>query len=104
MARSVDGPPDVVGAAEAAEIIGVTPRRLRQLSVAYDGRFPVARTLEIGRVWDRAEIAAWAADRSGIQLAALRAYRQTGAVARAADVAGVSWTTAKRWLRQLDAL
>jgi predicted DNA-binding transcriptional regulator AlpA len=93
--------PDVVGAAEAARIIGVTPRRLYQISGAYGARFPAPRELEIGRVWDRAEIEAWTADRSGAQLAALRAYRKTGTVARAADVAGVSWPTAKAWLVKL---
>jgi hypothetical protein len=98
-----DGP-DVVGSAEAAQIIGVTPRRLQYIIRAYGERFPAARELEIGRVWDRAEIAAWAADRSGTQLAALRAYRRTGTVARAADVAGVSWSTAKAWLKRLRAL
>jgi predicted DNA-binding transcriptional regulator AlpA len=96
--------PDVVGTAEAAQIIGVTPRRLQQIIRAYDGRFPVARELEIGRVWDRAEIEAWTQDRSGTRLAALRAYRRTGTVARAADVAGVSWTTAKGWLVKLRVL
>jgi predicted DNA-binding transcriptional regulator AlpA len=93
--------PDVVGPAEAAQIVGVGPRRFQQLIRAYDGRFPAARELEIGRVWDRAEIEAWTEDRSGTRLAALRAYRRTGTVARAADVAGVSWTTAKAWLVKL---
>jgi hypothetical protein len=98
-----DGP-DVIGPAEAAQIIGVGPRRFQTIIRAYGERFPAARELEIGRVWDRAEIAAWAADRSGTQLAALRAYRRTGTVARAADVAGVSWSTAKKWLKTLRAL
>jgi hypothetical protein len=52
--------PDLVSAAEAADILGVTPQRVHQLAVEHEG-FPVAAyELRVGRLWLRAAIEAFA--------------------------------------------
>lgn len=53
-------PLDLVGAAEIAELLGVTRTRVNQL-VADDPSFPVpAAELTAGRIWKRADVEAWA--------------------------------------------
>ena len=56
-----EGAPRVVGTAEACKALGVNRQRLHVLSKR-DG-FPPATELEIGRVWDRADLLAWNRER-----------------------------------------
>jgi predicted DNA-binding transcriptional regulator AlpA len=106
---STDGfePPDVVGSAEITALLNVNRQRLKQLMDAADRNgFPPPRELRTGRVWDRASVLAWDADRKAPAKArrttVLRSYRQTGNVAHAARTAGVHVTTARRILRDLE--
>lgn len=98
--------PDVVGTTEAAAIIGVSVRRLAAI-VDHPARgrapFPTATQLERMRVWDRAEVQAWAQDRTGRALAVLRAHRAGLPIRDVAAAGDVTPGTARKWLRGLDA-
>jgi prophage regulatory protein len=51
---------DLVGAAEIAELLGITRTRVNQL-VTDDPSFPTpAAELTAGRVWKRSDVEAWA--------------------------------------------
>lgn len=96
--------PDVVGPAEACELLNISGSRLRVLANRED--FPPARELTIGRVWDRAELEAWNLDRlagtPNRRRKALMTYRQTGNAAEAARVVGVDEKQIRRWLEELE--
>lgn len=103
-----DGP-DVYSAGGARKVLGgISRQRFHQLASKPD--FPTYRQLEIGRVWDGAEIRAWAISRNGAPLAgrkvlkALYAYRERGVLADAARAGGVAQSTATRWMRQIGVL
>ncbi len=51
---------DVLGATEAAKLLGVSRQRLAQLIEGYDD-FPPGQELARGRVWARVDIDAWIA-------------------------------------------
>lgn len=48
----------LVGAAEIAELLGISRQRVHQLATRDDFPKPIVR-LSIGRVWERDEILAW---------------------------------------------
>lgn len=52
----------VMGAAEIAELLGVSRQRVQQLVVRPDFPAPMG-TLTMGKVWNRAEVEAWHAER-----------------------------------------
>lgn len=105
MMRGEHSGPDVVGPAEACKILGVNKRRLNAIrhQATHADTFPQPTELEMGPVWDRAEIKAWAYDRSGRRLTVLRAYRATGSTTEAAQAVGCDSSTARRWLKSLGA-
>lgn len=101
-----DPRPDVYGPAECARALGVSGARFRVLKARPD--FPAARELEIGHVWDGAEIRAYAIQRKPKGrgrfagrpvLDGLRAWRRTGVLAEAAREVGVDPATLTRWLK-----
>lgn len=54
-------PPDVVGAAEAAQLLGVSRQRFSELSKRYG--FPPHTLLKCGPVWWPEQIKEWGANR-----------------------------------------
>ncbi len=52
-------PPDVVGAQEIAELLGVTRQAVDKLART-DRTFPRPKVIAAGRIWWRREIEAWA--------------------------------------------
>lgn len=50
---------ELVGIAEVAEMLGVSVQRIDQLARADGFPEPVA-TLKAGRIWERADVEAWA--------------------------------------------
>lgn len=95
--------PDVYGAAEArAAIGGISQARLHQLAQRDD--FPHCTQLEIGRVWDGAEIRAYALARRGGRfegkpvLAAVIAHRAGMSYAQIGRSASVAPTTVANWI------
>lgn len=58
--RSVGQQLELVGAAEIAELLGVTRQRVNQI-VAEDPTFPEpVAELTAGRIWHRSDVVAWA--------------------------------------------
>jgi prophage regulatory protein len=51
--------PDLVGAAEIAELLSISRQRVDQLAAGDDFPEPIA-VLAAGRVWKRADVEAWA--------------------------------------------
>lgn len=102
-------PPDVVGPAEARALIGnVSRQRFHQLRAKPHqdaGPFPQPIRLEIGDVYDRAEVLAWHLDRTWPgrkkKLSFLMGYRHHGILSRACRTAGIADSTGRRWLRAL---
>jgi transcriptional regulator of acetoin/glycerol metabolism len=107
--RHLTSGPDVVGPAEARQILGprkpggISRQRLHQL--IQDPAFPPYTELEIGRVWNRADVLAFHLSRTeprrATMIVAVATYRATGIVADAARAAGVQRYTVRRWLREL---
>lgn len=100
--------PDVYGAAEArAALGGISQPRLQQLADRDD--FPAFATLEIGRVWDGAEIRAYALARRGGRfegkpvLASLVAFRAGMTYAQIGRQASVAPTTVANWIGKATA-
>lgn len=53
-------PEELVGAAEIAEILGITRQRVDRISRTHSD-FPLPQAeLKSGRIWSRAEVEAWA--------------------------------------------
>ena len=52
-------PEDLVGTSEIAELLGVTNQRVHQLAEQEGFPEPVA-VLAAGRIWERADVEAWA--------------------------------------------
>jgi prophage regulatory protein len=52
-------PPDVVGAAEIAALLGVSRQRVDAIART-DPSFPKPKTLQTGRIWRRADVERWA--------------------------------------------
>lgn len=100
-------PPNVCGLAEAADLLGISKERVRQLRNEH--RLPDPQQLESGPVWDRPELLAFHLDRqaagdgrtAGGRATALYAWRQHGTIAATARAAGISRSTARTWLKQL---
>lgn len=51
--------PDLLGAAEIAELLGISRQRVDQLAAGEDFPKPTA-VLAAGRIWKRGEVEAWA--------------------------------------------
>lgn len=109
-ARGQSSGPDVVGPAEARQILGGPKRpdgisRQRMHQLLADPDFPPYTELEIGRVWDRIDVLAYHLSRTEprrrTMATAIAAYRTTGVVTEAARAAGVHPYTVRRWLREL---
>lgn len=97
--------PDVVGPAEAAEILQVSRQRMHVL--ARRPEFPEARELSIGKVWDGPTMRAYAADRADRTLKHQRClleYRRCGTVLGAARYADIAPATARKYLRDVGAI
>lgn len=97
--------PDVWGTAEVLKHLDVSNERLRQLRKPVAGRvaFPEARQLGCGPVWDAREVCAWNMDRkTGEVLHLLVQTRESVPVDRAAKAAGMSPTTARRRLADIE--
>jgi predicted DNA-binding transcriptional regulator AlpA len=99
--------PDVYGPAEARALLGVGQARLYKLS--HRGDFPACTELEIGRVWDGAEVRAYKLARRGGRyegrpvLASLIAFRSGMSYAQIGRQANVAPTTVAAWIgRALD--
>lgn len=94
--------PDVYGPAEARKLLGVGQARLYKLSHRSD--FPACTELEIGRVWDGAEIRAYKLARRGGKyegrpvLASLLAYRAGMSYAEIGRQANVASSTVAAWI------
>jgi hypothetical protein len=96
--------PDVVGPAEARELLGgISRQRMHQLERHQE--FPPHTELEIGRVWHRVDVIAFQQarlePRRRLIVRALTTYRATGVIAEAARAAGVRPYTVRRWFREL---
>ena len=66
-------PQQVVGRAELLKMLSVSPTRLVQLTTLPEHGFPApAFELAMGKIWDLADVQAWA-ERKGRTLAALAA-------------------------------
>lgn len=97
--------PDAAGSHEVRQILGgISRTRLAQIQKEHPD-FPAYRELEIGRVWDRAAVKAWQLARTRPRRKAIyvlrMVYGRTGNLAGAARSAGVSVSTARRWMREL---
>lgn len=69
-------PDDVVGAAEIAELLGMSRQRVVFLA-SHDEGFPRPwRTLRMGRLWDLTDVVAWASETGrAVDRKAMRALR-----------------------------
>lgn len=103
--------PDVVGSAEARALLGGIGR-VRFKALVDRADFPDFTELEIGRVYDRAEVTAWMLTRprgpkplyrGKPLLRALRLYRSGMTVRQVAAEIEVHPTTIDRWLAVLGA-
>jgi predicted DNA-binding transcriptional regulator AlpA len=99
--------PDVYAAAEAAKVLGVGGARFRVL--AQREGFPAPTELTVGRIWDGAEIRAYALSRHGARyqgrplvLVVMLAH-EGRSVAAIAQQVGVAWSTVERWLEACKA-
>jgi predicted DNA-binding transcriptional regulator AlpA len=52
-------PPDVVGAAEIAQLLGISRQMVDKLART-DPTFPKSKALATGRIWRRGEVERWA--------------------------------------------
>lgn len=96
--------PDVYGPAEARALLGVGQARFYKLALRDD--FPRSTQLEIGRVFDGAEIRAYKLARRGGRyegrpvLASLIAWRSGMSYAEIGRQAGVAQTTVAAWIKR----
>lgn len=107
-------PPDVVGVAEVADLLGLNRSRVYALlraDMAFVGTarrraaFPAGTKLACGEVWDRLEVLAWHHDRAGTTLNLLRAWRASDRnITDAARLMDLPRTTARDRLAAIGAL
>jgi hypothetical protein len=97
-------PPNVAGLAEAADLLGISKERIRQLR----DRMPDATELECGPIWDRAELEAFRQDRisdtrrvAGKHALCLRLWRDTHNISHVARSCGIARATVRRWLEDM---
>ena len=96
--------PDIYGAAEAVELLGISRARLYQL-LQTDKAFPKGTILAAGVVWDGPELRAYDRDRRAPKQARasaiLRTYRATGKIKTTARATGYDVKTVRKALREV---
>lgn len=106
-----DQPPDVLGAGDVCRFLRIGYERLRQLRERLD--FPAATDTSAGLIWDRADLAAWRADRQREipdhtrALQCWRGIEAAGGKPTVAEVARrlhVPYSNAHRWLKTAGVL